>query len=283
MRGDDFRLLRLVPAVLRARAFRLYADGGGEKRRLVDLWQNGGAAALGHAPPRQLRELKNAAARGLLAPFPHFLEARLAKALSRIFPGRDIRLHASPPEGLEALAANGSAALWRAFLSTDAPLSVPESSPPVLIPVLPGVQGWRAAEGPHGKKLFLPLGLCALAIDAQKIEWLPPGDFLPPALLAVAARGACDIIAAAPSRARPSFPRVAKALRQDACPWYLRGIYLTPKRPFSGDEWEALFRKFLGAGFLLPPAPSQPAILPGELSPGEEVRLADLLREPPQA
>jgi len=280
------------------------AGAGRGRPRLVDLWQNGGAAALGHKPPLHLRELKNAASRGLFAPFPHFAEGRCLKALALIFPGRDFRLYAAPPPGLEALAASGSAALWRPFLDPQAPLAVPKSAPPILIPVVPGIQGWRSAKGPGGEKTALPLGFCALAIarpaggkgpsgeplsgagapgaDGSAAAALPPGDFLPPALLAVAARGIHDTIAAAPARSKPPFRRAARALAAippKAALFRLQGPYLFPRRPFSGEEWEALFRRFLKAGFLLPPAPFQPAILPGELSPGEEAKLANLLAE----
>ena len=281
--GGGFSLLRLAPMVLRARGFRLYARGGGAsgKRRLVDLWQNGGAAVLGHTPPSMLRELKNAASRGLFAPFPHFLEDRLAKALSRVFPDRDFALYAAPPPELEALAASGAAGLWRPFLDPAAPLSAPENAPPVLALVVPGVQGWRLAKGPRGAEIALPLGLCALAIGRGfERGRLPPGDFLPPALLAAAARGVHDLVAAAPLRSRPAFPRIAKALRgvpPEASMWKSRGPYLEPRRPVSREGWAALFRRYLDAGFLLPPAPCQPLILPGELSPGEEAKLAGLL------
>jgi glutamate-1-semialdehyde aminotransferase len=88
---NEFSLLDLVPLVQRARDFRLYCNGD---RRLVDLWQNGGAAILGHTPPAVLREIKNTASRGLYAPFPHFTENRYIKALAKIFPGRKFRLYA---------------------------------------------------------------------------------------------------------------------------------------------------------------------------------------------
>jgi len=172
-------------------------------------------------------------------------------------------------------------------------LSTPENAPRVLIPVLPGIQGWRRAEKQRGDTSFLPLGFCALAIERQAGDkesagesdspTLPPGDFLPPVLLAVAARGIHDLIAAAPTRAKPAFPRIAKALRgsrPEAALWQRRGPYLLPKRPVEGNEWAAMFRRFLEAGFLLPPTPFHPAILPGILSPGEEAKLADLLRMP---
>jgi len=286
---NEFSLLRLVPAVLRARDFRLYVRGeaaGKSKRRLVDLWQNGGAAILGHTPPSALRELKNAASRGLYAPFPHFLETRYLKALTRVFPDRDFRLYASPPPGLEAMVADGTAALWRPFLDSKNPLAVPENAPPVLIAVVPGVQGWRGVETGSGSTAALPLGLCVLAVKKNAAApgfapcGLPPGDFLSPVLLAVAARGVHDLVAAAPTRANPAFPRIAKALgggSSGTARWQRRGVYLFSGAPFPGETWEATFRRFLAAGFLLPPVSWQPAILPGVLSPGEEAKLAGLL------
>jgi hypothetical protein len=43
------------------------------------------------------------------------------------------------------------------------------------------------------------------------------------------------------------------------------------------EDYAALFRRFLDGGFLLPPGQEEPAILPGELSPGEEAKLAALI------
>lgn len=259
---DDFSLLRQVPAILRARAFRLYTRDG---NRLVDLWQNGGAAVLGHTPPLVLRELKNTASRGLFAPFPHFLEARFIKALSGLFPGRTFTLYASPPPALEALIKTGGAALWRPFLDEKAPLAVPPDAPPVLVPVLPGIQLWRGN---------LPHGLCVLACSPANETPFPAGDLLSPVLLAAAARGLYDLSAAAKERASPAYPRVMQALRES--PWQRQGIYLSLRQAPDTETWAALFRRFLDAGFLLPPHPAHPAILPGELSPGEEAKLAAL-------
>ena len=267
IRENEFSLLHLVPTVLRARDFRLYTPKG----RLVDLWQNGGAAILGHTPPSLLNELKNTASRGLYAPFPHFLEARYYKALSRIFPGRNFRLYAAWPPQLAELVAAGSAALWRPFLDSALPLAVPDNAPPVLIPVVPGIQGWSDA---------LPSGLCVIAFDPsfEKETVLCPGSFLPPVLLAVAARGIHDLIASAPVRAKPVFSRIAKALKYSTM-WQRRGLYLTLKQEATPEKWAVLFSRFLEAGFLLPPVPAQPAILPGILSPGEEAKLAELLAQ----
>jgi hypothetical protein len=185
-------------------------------------------------------------------------------------PGRNFRLYAAPPPELYSLVANGTATLWRPFLDSADPFSVPENAPPILIPIVPGIQGWRNG---------LPLGLCVLAIDSSfdAAASLPPGDFLPPVLLAAAARGIYDLIAAAPERAKAPFPRIAKSLKNSQ--WWCQGIYLSLRQTPSSDEWAALFRHFLDNGFLLPPVPSQPLILPGVLSQGEETKLAGVLQQ----
>ena len=257
-----YSLLKLVPTVLRARGYRLYTQGG---KRLVDLWLNGGAAILGHTPPNILREIKNTASRGLFAPFPHFLQERFTSALSRLLPGRSFRLYAAPPPQLEPLFNSGAAGLWRPFADPGSPFAV-AANKPLLIPVLPGIHGWRGD---------LPLGLCVLAAQSENdFTPLPPGEFLSPVLLAAAARGIHDLLAA-PARANPAFPRISKALQNSR--WQRAGIYLSLKEKNETAEWDSLFRKFLAAGFLLPPVPSHPLILPGELSPGEESKLAAAL------
>ncbi|MCL1992593.1 MAG: hypothetical protein FWG66_06580 [Spirochaetes bacterium] len=260
---NEHYLLERAPLVLRARGFRLYGDGG---VRLVDLWQNNGAAVLGHRPPSLLRELKNTAGRGLYAPFPHFMEGRLKNALGGLFPGRVFRFYCGAPFVLQALVKTGEAALWRPFSDAKSPFAVAEDAPGVLIPVLPGIQGWRGG---------LPLGFCALALRPEAADGLPPGEFLPPLSLAAAARGARELLASG-KRAKPGYRRIERALQKS--PWSRRGIYLGLKEPLCRPRWEALFARFLQAGFLLPPVPSDPLILPGELSDGEEAALAKLLQ-----
>jgi len=260
--NDSYELLKQIPAILRARAYRLYAQDG---RRLIDLWLSGGAAIMGHTPANILREIKNTASRGLYSPFPHFTTDRYLKALLKIFPGRSFRLYAAPPPELSVLFNSGEAKLWRPFVNPKDPFAVTENAP-VLIPVLPGIQIWRGG---------LPLGLCVVAakdasfFDSEK--QFPESDNLPPVLLAAAARGIYDLLAA-PERANLNFPRIEKALLNSR--WRRAGIYLELREKPETDEWAILFHKFLEAGFLLPPAPSFPVILPGELSDGEEAKLA---------
>jgi len=102
-------------------------------------------------------------------------------------------------------------------------------------------------------------------------EKLPPSHLFAPVVLSAAARSIYDLLAN-PGRGNPYYPKTDKALKQTAN-WKRLGIYLH----YTGKDYAALFRHFLKNGFLLPPSPEQPAILPGELSPGEEAKLAGLL------
>jgi hypothetical protein len=252
---NNFSLLKHVPAILRARGYRLYTKDG---RRLVDLWLNGGAAVLGHTPANMLRDLKNVSSRGLFSPLPHFTEGRFLKALSRLFPGCFFRLYAAPSHRLINFK------LWRPFNDL-------EEEAPIFVPVLPGVQSWRIQDG-----VVLPLGLFVVGSrDEKLLETLPVSDVLPPVLLAAATRGIHDILAAL-TRAKDVLTiKSLKVLEKSR--WKRRGIYLSLKEEPKGDEWTLLFKKFLEAGFLLPPSPLFPVILPGELSAGEEAKLAGVL------
>jgi hypothetical protein len=260
----DETLARLLPQVVRARDFRLYTR---DNRRLVDLWQNNGAAVLGHTPAGMLRALKNAAERGLYAPLPHSQEGRFHKALSALLPGMSFRLYRGEAPLLRALAVEAlpdpalgetppppAPLLWRPFLD------LPPDRP--LVPMLP---------------LPWPDTLRVLALPPAPAETAPPppSQILSPIILAAATRGVYDLIAAKPVRERQRYPRIGEALAEKK--WLRRGIYLY-RGPGTDDEaYAALFRRFLEQGFLLPPVRTHPLILPGILSPGEEAKLADLL------
>jgi hypothetical protein len=261
-----------VPEVHRARGWRLYTKDGS---RIVDLWQYGGRALLGHTPPGLLRALKNSAERGLFAPFPHFAEGRLRKALAALLPGRRFRFYSGEGALSAALTAaekvsgcvresGGLQALWRPFL--EAP------SGPFFVPVLP-----FPFPGAPAVLVLDPETDSALELHMETVS---------PTALAAAARCIWDLIAVSPDRGRPAFPKLDAALSRNSAGsknWRRQGIYLNysvdPASPASGNDagnYPALFRRFLGSGFLLPPSPFQPAILPGELSRGEETKLAEL-------
>jgi hypothetical protein len=271
-------LLRLLPHIRRARDFRLYTGDGG---RLVDLWQYGGTAILGHTPPGVLRALKNTAERGLFAPLPSHLEARLTKALSRLFPHRAFRLYA------------GEAALRRALTAAGFPVPGISSFPdPAILPAVPALSGgspdpavsfWRPflTGDFEAIPLLIPVLPLAwpntpwvLALDETLAPGFPPSDILSPVTLAAAERALYDLVAA-PGRGSVSYPRINRVLPKS--PWTRRGIYLHHGSIPDDQAYAALFRRFLVGGFLLPPSRRLPLILPGLLSPGEESKLTGLL------
>jgi hypothetical protein len=284
-------LLDLIPRIRRARDFRLYT---GEGRRFVDLWQAGGRAILGHTPPGFFRELKNTAGRGLCAPLPGIYGARFLKALGRLFPDRDFRFYADEASLRRALAVAGhpgdrpfsdpalgppapenplpsgaalpgdppvyGLALWRPFLDGSPVSAVPPAASGGLIPVLP---------------MPLPGAPWVLAADRTRISRFPPSDLLSPVILAAAARSVYDLFAL-PARSLP--PEILRALSCGR--WFCRGIYCSPAEPLPEPLRTVLFRRFLARGFLLPPFPELPLILPPGLSPGEAANLAELLGQP---
>lgn len=305
------RLLKLLPPIRRARDFRLYTEDG---RRLVDLWQYGGAALLGHTPPGLLRAFKNTAGRGLFAPLPGRLEGRLLRALRELFPGRTFRLYDGEASLLRALAA-GVSVSGGASVSAAPPASIPDSALPSWKPGflslwrpfldLPGKASLAAKAAPAAGKAAVPGGIMApgagvvlavpavpllvlalplpwtgapriLALDSARIRDadFPPSDVISPVYLAAAARALYDLLAAVPFRG-VSYTRINRVLQKS--PWRRRGIYLVHGEASGNAAYGELFRRFLEGGFLLPPARNLPAILPGFLSPGEEARLAALL------
>jgi hypothetical protein len=121
-----------------------------------------------------------------------------------------------------------------------------------------------------------PEALRVLALPPGPAETaLPASQLIPPTILAAATRGVYDLIAVRTTRGLPRYPRVEEALAGKQ--WQRRGIYLCLSAATDDEAYAALFRRFLERGFLLPPVRTQPLILPGELSSGEEAKLAELL------
>ncbi|MDR2793714.1 MAG: hypothetical protein LBB61_08635 [Treponema sp.] len=270
-------LFEQMPHIARARDFRLYAANG---KRYVDLWQAGGAAVLGHNPSGVLRELKNTAERGLFAPLPNHLEARFLKALAKLLPGYSFYVYADEHSLYRALGGAGfsgkivdpalheqeeekTVSLWRPFVPMDT------SAYTLLIPVLP----WYLSP----KALAIKTG--AFPTGDSPPARRPFSDAIPPVILAAAARALYDLLAEMEqgSRAAPDFPKLAKALK--ASGWRRKGIYIHYDGYMDTAGYSALFYRFLEAGFVLPPDPEQPAILPPVLSTGEEAKLAALIGE----
>jgi hypothetical protein len=253
--------LDLLPPVKRARAYRLYT----ESKRFVDLYLDGGRAVLGHNAPNVLRELKNAADRSLFAPYPSYYTKRFEKALSCLFPGKSFAVYVS----LEAV-----------------PSAIRDGTP-LIRPYMP-----YSGDGPFLALLPHPLAPVVLVTSSQSGRALEKGDVMggglpvegvvedfplpiSPVVLALTTRAIYDVLHT-PERGTVISKRVDGALADG--PWRREGIYVTHREKLTDDEWERIFRRFLDAGFLIPPTQHDPLILPGELSPGEEKLLASTLR-----
>jgi hypothetical protein len=119
-----------------------------------------------------------------------------------------------------------------------------------------------------------------LVLDSKLEAQFPSGDIIAAAILAAVTRAVYDLLAS-PERGNPKFPKIEKALETPRefprHPWKREGIYLTYSGNVDMDFWETLWKQFMEAGFLLPPTPEDPLILPGILSPGEETKLAGLV------
>jgi hypothetical protein len=268
--------------VLRARGFFLSLEGG---ERLCDLALDGGRAVLGHKRRAPLRALKNAAERGLFAPYPHPAAARFDKALSCLLPGRVFRVYAPGTDAAALLEAAGCGApldpafgwphaadsappcalLWRPFLDWRGGAAPPFAAARALVPVL-----------------HEPLGLCVIALDpaSPALERLPPSHCIAPAWLEMALAAARDLAEEVAHPSREALPRVEAAIAAPGSPWRRRGIYVTPKDDDAAARpgaWQRLSRALREAGFLIPPSPRAPLILPAALSAGLDARLGRAL------
>ncbi len=285
-----------VPPIRRARSYRLYTADG---RRLVDLWQDGGKALLGHTVPQLLTILKDTASRGLFAPLPYpGALQKLERTVERLFPWGTLRVYdhtggptewpftglgekggstfpmpermidlayeePPPPSAKQTLGI-----LWRPYL---------HEGPSASIPLLsPDLAAW-AKRGPLVVQPVAPLPwpfrTSLLVISHELAHRFPPSDRVSPLVLRALTRVFNDLLAA------PQRPPLNLA---EAPLWKRRGIYLTLKAPMDGPLYQRLFQDFLDLGFLLPPEQGLPVIVPGELSPGERRALnRALCQQPP--
>lgn len=285
----------LLPQVRRVRGYRLYLNDG---RRMVDLWQQGGNAILGHTPPGILLSLKNNASRGLFSPFPSIWERRFAKALGRLhpmFPG--VRFYPDKEAAQDALNRSGLGSyplaslkdpafgdrdenvqviLWRPWIGV-APNQASPRDP------VPNAQNSQTGESCYtGAVVLVPViplpfpGLpVAFLLHPALERTFPISSTCSPLILAAATRALDDLLAELPKREHARFRRVDSVLLACNGYWKRTGDYLA----WYGEvgTYRQLWSRFLAGGFLLPPTPDLPLILPGELSEGEESALATLL------
>ena len=267
IRSDSLR--DLVPAVRRARGFRLYDARG---RRYLDLSLDNGLAVLGHRPLRLQQEVKAVISKTGFSPLPSAYPLRLARALTRAYPGYGgVRIAAGEAEAV-ALAAR--------YLECG-PAEV-EIRDPALgetgrvvrdRPFLPAAQREQALQGAEVVIPAIPFRVggspCAILFRGQAPE--AEQAWIPPMAAAAALRALHDL-------ARHTLPAwYSDDLLAGCKAWVQRGIYVAPS--FDPGRYAGAFARFLEQGVLLPPEYPGPAVLPGEASEGELALLKRLFGE----
>ncbi len=267
---DD--LLRRIGPVRRARGYRLYTHDG---RRIVDLYQDGGRAILGHRGGGSVTALKNAIERGPNSALPSVYAGRVRAAVSDLIPEcRVIRVFSNSERALSAISRwlgrraspadasdpvwsvsgsarqhdgrnrpGGTIRLWRPFLPSARSPFVGLPDRWAILPILPAV-----GDSPPQVVLF-------------SSEEGPESEIIAGFRLAALVRGVYDLVSD-PGRLELSLPGFTSV-----------GPYLLPAR--TGSSYSDRFSLFLNHGFLTSPVESAPSIVPAEMSVRE---LADLRR-----
>lgn len=253
--------MNLVPAIRRARGHRLYSHDG---RRILDLWQDGGRAILGHGG-RMVLAAKSSLERGPNVPLMSPYSGRLERSVRTLIgESPSVRVFGNIERALLVVSSwlgksvgtgdirdpvhevSGPVRLWRPFLPADrSPLSgLPERW--ALVLVLPAL-----GDSPPQVVIFSDRNA-------------PASDLIAPFRLAAIVRGIYDL-AAAPLRTGidlPGFTAVGPYL-----------VAASERTKPADKEYRRRFAAMLKAGFLISPSVLVPSIVPAEMSAGERAGL----------
>jgi hypothetical protein len=274
--SDPTSRIRLLENISRARGDHLYAAGG---RRYLDLYRDGGRAILGYRSGRIVRERKNVLEKGLSASLPSSHEARLERALRRLFPSaRAIRMYASYDAAIAAVASFLGLGLAEVSVA-DPVIDYAEISPGrVSARRLPFSSLPFSSAPANLWRPFMPHDLSA-ALDTSTACILPvlpvPGEMTQVVLFPDGQPPASDLI---PADRLVSMERAIYDLQLsgeiESLPlpgFYPVGPYLVP---YAIDEsiYNEWFTEFVGNGILISPDQRVPSVSPFEVSDGERAR-----------
>lgn len=262
--------LKDVPPIRRARGYRLYDHKG---NRYLDMFQNGGAAILGHRPKGLSLALKNTIEKGLYAPYPSIYTERLQKLLRSLFPhGGDIFIFRNYERGVDLL--SRAYAMNLSEYPLEDPLGGLDGKSPIRL--------WRPyLENQNDPAPFtVPLipfpGMCEPVIvcvrkDICRAEGMElASDPVSPVILS----GIIKVFHALQQR------DIKKEQKKwsffDFPLWKREGMYLIADT-IDKDRYGEIFSSLLERGVLISPDPLIPTIIPGEFSDGEIQPLRDIL------
>lgn len=278
MTGSAQARLRRLPLVRRARGYRLYTVDG---RRILDLWQAGGRAILGHRGGGVVPAVKRVLERGVLAAMPSVQERRLEQALLRLLGDGElvrVAVYESHQRAVEAVAA--ALGLPAPQCRPDDPVLLTlEGGPafPAALPAAlhghggrPSVRYWRPylpADRPAAEPrvaVRFPVLPDGGLFEAQTVVYPDElgielfSDILPEPVLTALTAAAWGLV----SSGRRPVVRLAGFSRV--------GPYFVPD---ASEDYDRVFDCFLRSGVLISPDPAVPSIVPGELSDGERACL----------
>lgn len=246
----------LLPAIRRARGYRLYDN----RKRYLDLWQEGGHALMGHRAGHIRGWMKQQIDRGLLAAYPSEDTARLESALGALLVERrsfrwyaDRRRFQRAVEGILGTGATEEIAdpaifddyserimLWRPWLEGES------RAARIVVPVLPAPgTGW----------------LTVVAFEDELPGDYYPSDLVSPVVLSEIRRSIFDFIAFRRSFDTSIWTQFESSL------WKRKGPYLLLR--CNEEEFRSLYRDFLEKGMILAPDSTVPSIIPSAFDPGE--------------
>lgn len=296
-------LLAALPAIRRARGFRLYAENG---RRYLDLYADGGRCAMGRKTGSSALAAKQAIDRGLVSAFPSFWEKRLEKQILSWLPGyAGLRFFAAEEGALWALADTlGAGARPAGAASEFVSAALADFASTVALELPFGEyrkdrggarRGAKLGTGPGTESVGFALALLPLApawsfgvLLAMRSEDLEALDTaarasgsgslprpIPAVKLAVASRALSDFLAftASPACGEKSWSAIDPLI---AGLFTRSGPWLYPAYP--QEEHREVFSACLKNGLLISPEYSWPSLVPGEFDKGEVAPLKAIAR-----
>lgn len=278
--------LGLLPAIKRARGYRLYAEGG---KRFLDLWQDDGYGVLGAKGTGVGTVAKAGLDKGLASPLPSIYERRLTKALLELYP--DYRAACAFVDREAAALALAKVFGGRDRISGGLSLNDLVLDPALRpIPAAP-TEGklalllrpfgeYLAAEAAAAESMGAALVRlpCPRSLSPSVLLFKRPEDAaaiahnpVPPVLLASAVKSLAEYKAYRASVGEALWKKADARL----CRLFeRRGPYLFPK--CAAADYSRLFESALQRGVLLSPEFGRPSMLPGEFDDGELKPLAEI-------
>jgi hypothetical protein len=246
------RLLAKLPAIRRARFWRLYAYSG---ERFLDLWMDGGRSILGAKGKSVGTGIKAAIDKGLTRPLPSVWESRLQKDFRNRWPLYPYALFFRTESGAARALRDLGKTEFRILRPFGEYLDEGDSTKPptIALSLLPCPSA------------FAP-GLLLFADENLALEF--SGELVPAVQLAALATSLGEFDTFAEQYTERLWRRFDRYI---AGVFERRGPYLLPLYP--REMHPEYFLACLEAGLLLSPDYDSPSIIPGDFDEGELARL----------